>query len=255
SGGSDAPAIKSLAIKADNGWTLSGHKSWISNAAAADILSVYANTDPSNGWRGIACFLIDADLAGVKRGQTYDLMGGHALGTGEFAFDKVALSTEDLFLPTERAFKEAMAGIDLARVNVAAMACGMLSSALAQAISYAQTREVFGQAVAELQGPQWQLADVATDLAAARALTYQAANALKADADATILSAHAKKFATRMALERISDCMQVMGAAGFRTDRSLGRHLACAKMAQYLDGTTEIQNVVISRGFARRNEP
>jgi alkylation response protein AidB-like acyl-CoA dehydrogenase len=259
-GGSDAAAISTTAQPSTDGWVLNGAKAWISNATVADVLSVYATTDAEQGWRGIACFVIEAQRAGVSRGDAYELLGGHALGAGEFSFGNVALTQADLLLPPEQAFKVALAGIDLARVNVAAMCCGMLSSALEQAVDYCASRQVFGRSVAELQGVQWQLADAATDLAAARALTYQAATALQQITapeqtpvtpelarQVTVMAAHAKKFATRMALGRISDCMQAMGAAGMRTDRSLTRHLACAKMAQYLDGTTEIQNVVISR--------
>ena len=131
------------------------------------------------------------------------------------------------------------------------MCCGMLGNALGIAVEYTKTREVFGQKTAEFQGLQWLLADAATDLAAARALAYQAASAMDSGAPATVLSAHAKKFATRVALQRVGDCMQAMGAAGYRANRPLARHLACAKMAQYLDGTSEIQNVVISRELFR----
>ena len=149
------------------------------------------------------------------------------------------------------AFKAAMRGISLARAVVGAMCCGMIRESLACAIDYASKREVFGRPVGSFQGIQWQLADVATNLEAARLLTYQAALAIDAGEDATVKAAHAKKFATRVALGDISDCMQVMGAEGFRSDHPLGRHLASAKMAQYLDGTTEIQNVVISRAIFR----
>ena len=103
----------------------------------------------------------------------------------------------------------------------------------------------------DFQGNQWQLADVATNLEASRLLTYEAARALDAGENATIKSAHAKKFATRTALAAVSTCMQVMGAEGYRNEHPLGRHLAGAKMAQYLDGTTEIQNVVISRDMLK----
>ena len=247
SGGSDAAAIRTHAARDAAGWLLSGEKAWVSNAVVADVLSVYANTDPASGWRGIACFLLDANAPGVTRGEAYDLLGGHALGTGEFSFHEVAVASDDMLLPPQRAFKEAMSGIDLARVNVAAMCCGMLDSSITHAVEYSKTRDAFGQPTADFQGLQWLLADAATDLAAARALTYQAAAALDSGSPAPVLAAQAKKFATGIALQRIADCMQAMGAAGYRADRPLGRHLACAKMAQYVDGTTEIQNVVISR--------
>jgi alkylation response protein AidB-like acyl-CoA dehydrogenase len=127
--------------------------------------------------------------------------------------------------------------------------CGMMRASLECAVDYALKRQVFGRPVADFQGVQWQLADVATNLEAARALTYQATLAIDKGEDATIKASHAKKFATRAALTDISSCMQAMGAEGFRADYALGRHMAGAKMAQYLDGTTEIQNVVISRAL------
>jgi alkylation response protein AidB-like acyl-CoA dehydrogenase len=247
SGGSDAAAILTRGEPTNDGWRLHGEKAWVSNGAVANVLSVYAQTDPAEGWRGITCFLIDADREGVIREAPYSLMGGHALGTAAFSFAGCAATDADILLPPVRAFKEAMAGIDLARVNVAAMCCGILDNGLDCAVKYTKSRSAFGQRTADFQGLQWMLADAATDLEAARLLTYEAARELEAGREATLAAAHAKKFATRAAFNRLADCMQTMGAAGYRSDCPLGRHLASAKMAQYLDGTTEIQNVVISR--------
>ena len=255
-GGSDAAAIRTRAERAGDGWVIDGEKAWVSNASCADVLSVYAQTDPARGWRGIASFLVDADAPGVERGESYRLLGGHALGTGAFRFAGCRVGPDALLSPPGQAFKAAMAGIDLARVNVGAMCCGMLGRGLEVALDTAAGREVFGQRVLEFQGIQWMLADAATDLEAARLLTAHAAmlldraaagEPLPEGADPALASAHAKKFATRVALARLGECMQAMGAAGYRTDTPLARHFATAKMAQYLDGTTEIQNVVIAR--------
>jgi len=125
-GGSDAAAILTRARHEDGDWVIDGEKAWVSNGAGADILSVYAQTDPDLGWRGIACFLVDADRPGVVRESPYRLMGGHALGTGAFRFEGCRVGGEALFLGPGDGFKAAMAGIDLARVNVAAMCCGMM---------------------------------------------------------------------------------------------------------------------------------
>jgi alkylation response protein AidB-like acyl-CoA dehydrogenase len=259
-GGSDAAAIRTRATRDGEGWRIDGDKAWVSNGAFADVLSVYAQTDPGAGWRGIASFLVDADAAGVERDPAYGLLGGHALGTCGIRFDGCRVSDEALLSRPGEAFKAAMAGIDLARVNVAAMCCAMLARGLDVALECAAAREAFGQRVLEFQGIQWMLADAATDLEAARLLTGHAAAlldgaaqgvAFSEGADSGIASAHAKKFATRVALARLGECMQAMGAAGFRTDVPLARHFAAAKMAQYLDGTTEIQNVVIARGLIK----
>ena len=245
--GSDAAAVATTARAVDGGWVLDGEKAWVTNAVAADVLSVYATTDPSAGWRGIACFLVDAGQAGVVRRPAYELLGCHATGTGGFGFENCHIDAEQRLVPAGEAFKAAMAGIDVARVLVAAMCVGVLRCGLDVAVAYARERQVFGRRLAELQGLQWMLADAATDLQAAEALAYGAARRLDDGKNATVAAAHAKKLATRSALARLSDCMQVLGATGFSHDHPLARHLAAAKMAQYLDGATEVQNVVIAR--------
>jgi len=250
--GSDAAAIATRAERDGGGWRLSGDKAWISNGTHAEVLSVYAQTEPRLGWRGIAAFLVDADRPGVERLPAYSLLGGHALGTAGFRFDACQLPADALFLPPGRGFKAAMEGIDLARVNVAAMCCGMLDRALGLAAGHAGERQAFGGTLADKQGLAWMLAEAATDLAAARALTREAAARLDHGEQATVAAAHAKKFAARAAFARIADCMQVHGARGLSDELPLGRFLAAAKTAEYLDGTNEIQNLVIARALFSR---
>ena len=252
-GGSDAAAITTRAVKTDGGWIINGEKAWVSNGTHATTLSVYAQTDPEAGSRGIGCFLVDTESPGVVRGAAYELLGGHALGTSGFKFEKCEVADHAVLVAPGNGFRAAMQGIDLARVNVAAMCCGMLESALSVALETVGERRAFGRRIGEFQGIQWMLADVATDLEAAKALAYRAAALVDAGDNATLASAHAKKFATRVALNGITECMQTMGAAGLSLTHPLARHLAAAKMAQYLDGTTEIQNVVISRGLIRNH--
>ena len=249
-GGSDAAAMTTTARRDGRGWRLDGAKAWVSNGATADLLSVYAQTDPSAGWRGIACFIVKADAPGVIREPAYRLLGGHALGTGGFRFEECRVGADDVLVGPGEGFKAALAGVDFARITVAAMCCGMLGRSLDVAMEHGAERRTFGKSVLEHQAVQSLLADAATDLEAARLLTAHAATVLDDGTGRhTVAAAHAKKFATRVALSRIADCMQAMGANGFRTDYPLARHLAAAKMAQYLDGTTEIQNVVIGRAI------
>ncbi len=237
--GSDAQAIETVAVPDGDGWRLSGDKAWISNAMSADVLSVYAQTEPGSGAKGIAAFLVDADADGIRRSDPYELMRGHALGTGAFHFDGCRVTREQMILAPGAAFRGAMAGINTARINVAAMCCGMLRESLRIAVSYADERRAFGRSTLEFQGLNWLLAEVATDLEAA---------AERGD-DPTLAAAHAKKFATRAAFDGVAECMQAMGAAGYDAAYPLARHLAAAKMAQFLDGTTQIQNVVIARAL------
>ncbi|ANK81961.1 MAG: hypothetical protein TEF_15025 [Rhizobiales bacterium NRL2] len=247
--GSDATAVACRAVADDGGWRLEGEKAWISSAAHADVLSVYAQADPEQGWRGVMCFLVQARRPGVSRVGPYDLAGGHALGAGGFRFDGVRLTEADILLPQERAFRAAMSGIDAARIFVGGMSVGMMRASLDRAVSYVKERQAFGRRIADFQGVQWMLADVETDLEASRLLTYRAAALVDAGQDATRAAAHAKKFATRAALQRIADCMQVMGANGLRLEEPAARHLASAKISQYIDGATEIQNVVLARAL------
>ena len=245
--GSDAAAIVTHAEKATDGWQLNGEKAWVTNGASADVFGMYAQTDPDQGWRGIASFLVAGTTAGLERTPAYTMLGSHALGvTGIMLKDCPVPEADMLFGPGD-GFKAAMRGINLARTFVGAGCCGMLNASLKAALQYGAERHAFGKPILSFQGLQWELADVATDLEAARLLTYQAATALDRGENAIAEAAHAKKFASRVALTGISQCMQVMGAAGLRTESPLGRHLAMAKMAQYMDGATEIQNIVISR--------
>jgi alkylation response protein AidB-like acyl-CoA dehydrogenase len=245
--GSDAAGIELSARQENGGWTLNGEKAWVTNGVSADILSVYAQTDRDQGDRGIACFLFDADLPGVEPTAPYHMLGGHAMGVNGIVFNDVRLTERAHFIPAGRGFRAALAGIDTARAVLAAMNCGMLKAGLDVAVEMAGGRRAFGQALTDFQGIQWTLAEVATELEAARQLAFRAASLLDAGEDGSLAAAHAKKFATRTAFARLSDCMQVMGAWGATHDYPLARHLTCAKLAQYMDGTSEVQNVVISR--------
>lgn len=250
--GSDAAAIATRATRTDGGWRLDGEKAWVTNGVIADVLSVYAQSDPAQGWRGAVCLLVDGDAPGLGRDPAYGLLGGHAMGVCGVSLRDCHVDEGQTLLGTEAAFRGAMEGINIARANVAAMCCGMLSAGLERSLDYTAERRAFGQAVAGFQGVQWQLADVATELEAARLLAYQATQVIDGGETGALEAAHAKKFATRVALNGLVNCMQVMGAHGFRAEEVLGRHLACAKLAQWLDGATEIQNVVISRELLRR---
>ena len=231
---------------------MDGEKAWITNGAVADVLSVYAQTDAAQGWRGIACLLVDGDAPGIEREPPYALLGAHALGTTGMRFSGCRVPAADLLLAPGQGFKAAMAGINLARALLAACCCGMLAASLGAAIDHAAGRRAFGRTTLEFQGLEWQLADVATELEAARLLTYRALAVMDAGDSGVVEAAHAKKFASRAAFSGIAACMQAMGAAGLRQTHALARHLACAKAAQYLDGTTEIQNVVLGRSLRAR---
>lgn len=247
--GSDAAAISTqVSIDPEND-VLNGKKAWITNGAIADILSIYVQTKAGSGPIGIANYLIDVDEQSVERTAPYRLVGANAMNVCGFNFEDMKVSKDCLMIKPGQAFKIAMGGIDTARAMVAAMCCGITARALKEAVNYTRQREVFGRSVADFQTPQHVLADVSTELEAAHALTERAVIALDTNVGASIAAAHAKKFATTMAMRRVADCMQMMGAVGALEDYPFSRHLGCAKLSQYVDGTSEIQNVVLSRAL------
>lgn len=251
-GGSDAGQILTRAIPEGSGFVLNGEKAWVTNSVHADLLNVFAQTDPGSGPAGIASFQVPAESDGVERIAAYDMLGGYAMSAGGFRFDNVRVPADQVLVPPGQGFKAAMAGIDIARAVVAGMCCGMLQSAIDTVMPRLKQRQAFGRPLAEQQGLAWQIADVATDLAASRLLATEAARLIDRGERAAVAAAHAKKFATTRALQGIACCMQAMGADGLKHEFPFARHLAAAKIAQYIDGTTEIQNVVISRALSRQ---
>lgn len=247
--GSDAAAIATRATRDGDGWRVDGEKAWVTNGVFADLCCVYAQTDPPQGARGIAALLVSAGASNVERLPAEAMLGGHAMGTARLRFNGCPVAAGDVLAAPGRGFAAAMAGIDVARVLLGAMCCGLLRDSLEHAVRYASTRRAFGRVIAEFQGLQWSLADVATELAAARALTYETARGVDAGAADGAASAHTKKFTTGVALRGVAACMRAMGAVALRDDHPLGRHLAAAQIAEYLDGTTGIQNVVITRSL------
>jgi len=246
-GGSDAAAIATMAVADGDGFILNGEKAWVTNSTHADLLNVFAQTNPGSGASGIASFQVSSDSRGVTRIPAYDMLGGYAFSAGGFRFENVRAEADQLLVPPGQGFRAAMSGIDVARTVVSAMCCGMLQSSIDCVMPRLLKRQAFGKPLSEQQGLQWQIADVATDLHASRLMALDAARLIDQNGAARVEAAHAKKFATRAALGGISACMQAMGADGLKQEYPLARHLVAAKIAQFLDGTTEIQNVVISR--------
>ncbi|MBI3838333.1 MAG: acyl-CoA/acyl-ACP dehydrogenase [Planctomycetia bacterium] len=240
--GSDLVGLTTLATKVDGGWTLSGEKAWICNAAVADVIITLAQTSPVAGSKGIASFIVEADRPGFLRQSAYALHGAHAIGVAGFRLENYFAPDNALLDPPGTAFKATLSGINGARCYVAAMCAGMLESAIGHAVRYAGERQAFGRKVIEFQGLRWSLVDVQTDLAAMRLLAYRAARQIDAGQSAEESAAYAKKFAGDRTIGHIAACIQVMGANGLRSDHPLMRHLAAAKTACFTDGTTEMMN-------------
>jgi alkylation response protein AidB-like acyl-CoA dehydrogenase len=240
--GSDFAGIRTSATKDGDGWRLNGEKGWITNAAFGDVFITYAQTDAAQGWRGIGCFLVDGRREGFQRSSPEALAGGGMIGAGGFNLQSYRVNADEVVAPPGQAFRRAMASVNQARTYVAAMCVAMVESCLETAIAYGRARQAFGSSLSAKQGWRWMAADIATDAEAGRQLVRAAAERIMKDEDAALASAHAKKFATRMAVQRISDACQLMGAAGLREEYPFLRHLASARVASYTDGSTEMQN-------------
>lgn len=238
--GSDFGAIRTHAVRTPQGWRLDGAKAWITNAALADVIVLHAQTEAGSGGRGIACFLVDGTRPGFVREPAYGLSGQHAIGAGGFRLDGYMATDDELLHPPGQAFKAALRSINGARVYIAAMCNGMVGEALRIAQAYGARRQAFGQPLAGHQGWRWRLAEAATELQAARLLVAQAAEQVQSGADAQLLSAQAKLFATRMAERQLPALAQAMGAEGLREVHPFGRHQAGARVASFVDGSSEM---------------
>ncbi len=249
--GSDATSIKTLATEKNGQYIINGTKAWVTNGVNADLLALFTQTDPGSAAKGIVGFLIEAGIPGISTKPAYHMLGNHAMGVNEMVFSDCTTDAESVAFPPGAGFKAAMYGINVARFGVAAMCNGALEGGLNSAVTYAKKRETFGHPLITHQGLQWQLAEVSTQLEASRMLTYRAAEILDRGEDVTVMAAHAKKYATRAAFEGLSTAMQIMGANGLLRENPLARQMSGARVTYYMDGTTEIQNMVIGRSLIR----
>lgn len=238
--GSDFSAITTLARQVGDGWQLDGRKAWIVNGTHADVVVVYAQTEPGSGARGIAAFVVDGSRSGFVRAPRADSTAAPGIDAGGFELQGYRANADELLHRPGEAFKAALASINGARVYVAAMCCGMVHESLRVASAYGALRHTFGKPLHDHQGWRWNLADAAIDLAAARLMVDAAVALIDEGRDAQMQAAQAKVFATRMAGRHIAALMHAMGAEGLREQYPLLRHLAAAQVATLVDGSTEM---------------
>jgi acyl-CoA dehydrogenase len=243
--GSDVAALSTSARRDGESWVLQGAKTLISNAGIADLYTVFASTDRSRGAKGISCFLVPADTPGLRFERAQVLSAPHPLG--EISFQECRLPAEALLGEEGRGYGLGLATLDRLRPTVAAAACGMASRALAEALAHVKRREQFGAPLARFQLVQQKLARIATDLAAARLLTYRAAFE-KDEGQERISSesAMAKSFATEMAQRAVDDAIQLIGGQGVLADHPVDRLYRAVRALRIYEGTTEIQQLIIA---------
>ena len=238
--GSDFAAIDTRAARVAGGWRLDGRKAWITNAAHAGVVVVYAQTEPGSAAAGIAAFIVDAAREGFHRDPRASMGAVRSMGTGGFRLAGYRCRDDEMLHPPGQAFKRALHSINGARVYVAAMCCGMVAESLRVAGAFGRERRTFGKSLHEHQGWRWSLANAAVDLDAGRALVDAAAARIDAGTDVQGAAARAKIFATRMAQTHVAALLHAMGAEGLREQHPLVRHLAAAQVAGLVDGSTEM---------------
>ena len=251
--GSDAAAITTRAEPHGDGYRVTGRKAWVSLAGEADLFLLACRTGEAPGYGDVLMVALPADRPGVRVGRLYDKMASAFLPIGELELEGVEIAADEVVAPPGSGFKAALAAIDVARVDIAAISIGLAAEALDIALRYAAGRRMFGGTALDLQAIQFLLADVETDVVAGR-LLYRHAAELLGTPEGTVAAAHAKRFCPDAALRAAIACSEVLGAYGWLNDTPLPRFIALAKMLQVVDGTTEIQRVVIARDLRRRVE-
>ena len=245
--GSDAASLKTTARKDGSDYVLNGVKAFISGGGTSDVYLVMARSGDT-GSGGISCFVVEKDTKGLSFGVPEKKLGWHSQPTTMVMFDDCRIPDSNLIGYEGGGFKIAMSGLEGGRVNIAACSLGAAFSSFFIAKNYIITREQFGNKLSEFQALQFKIADMATNLAAARLMVWQAADKLDKHAlDSGMSSAMAKRFATDVGFSVVNDSLQLLGGYGYLSDHPLERHLRDLRVHQILEGTNEIMRVIISR--------
>jgi len=246
--GSDAGSLRTTATRDGDGWTITGTKQFISTARFAGTFLVFARTDPDTpGAKGISAFILDADHIRVTGEE--EKLGLNSSVTNSLAIDGAQVEPERLLHEEGKGFAVAMATLDGGRIGIGAQALGIAQAAYDAARSYALERRQFGKRIAEFQAIQWKLADMATEIDAARLLTYRAAWLKQEGRPHTEEGAKAKLFASEMARRQTGEAIQILGGYGYTKEFPVERYYRDAKITEIYEGTSEIQRLVIARSI------
>ena len=244
--GSDAGSLRTAAERDGEGWTITGSKQWITNGSRAGTFVLFARTDPgTEGARGISCFVLDAEHVRVTREE--EKLGLNSSTTSDLVVEGARVGRDRLLHEEGRGFGVAMATLDGGRIGIAAQALGIAQAAYDVASAYAREREQFGRRIGDFQAIQWKLADMATEIDAARLLTYRAAWLKQQGRPHTAEGAKAKLFASEVARRQTAEAIQVLGGYGYTKEFPVERFYRDAKVTEIYEGTSEIQRLVIAR--------
>jgi butyryl-CoA dehydrogenase len=244
--GSDAAAMRTSARRDGDAWVLNGTKNFITNGASADVALVFAQTDANALHRGIAAFVVEKGTKGFSVGKLEHKLGIRGSDTAQLIFQDCRVPAANLLGEAGGGFKIALSTLDGGRISIAAQAVGIARACLEDSLAYAKEREAFGKKIVEFQAIQWKLADMATEIDAARLLVWRAATLKDRGEDHILAAAQAKLFASDVAVRAARECVQIFGGYGYLTDFPAERHYRDAKITEIYEGTSEIMNLVIA---------
>ncbi len=249
--GSDAFGLETRAAKQGDEWVLEGRKLWITNGAEAGLYLIFANVDPKAGYKGITAFLVERGTPGFSVGKKEDKLGIRASSTTELILDGCRVAADGVLGEVGRGYKVAIQTLNTGRIGIGAQMIGVARGALDAALRYVKERKQFGKAVAEFQGVQFQLAQAATDLEAARLMVYNAARLRDANAEYTANAAMAKLFSSQVAERVTSLCVELLGGYGYTTEYPVEKFWRDAKIGAIYEGTSNMQLNTISKLLLR----
>jgi acyl-CoA dehydrogenase len=249
--GSDAGSLKTTALADGDDFVINGTKCFITSGGLAEVMTVFALTDPERGPRGVSAIIVPADTPGISVTKVEDKMGQRASNTAELAFENVRVPKSNLLGKPGRGFSIALKTLDFGRSGVAALSVGVARTALEHATAHAKKRQQFGAPIITKQGVSFMLADMAMQVEAARLLTWQAAWNADQGNKATGKSAMAKCYASDAAMHVTTDAVQIVGGVGYMRDYPMEKLMRDAKLLQIYEGTNQIQRMVIARQLGK----
>ena len=251
--GSDAGGLRTTAALQGDHWILNGSKSFITQGSVGQTYVVLASTDPSEGTRGISAFIVERGTPGFRPGRPEHKLGLRASDTAQLFFEDARVPRENLLGELQNGFVDTLKVLDGGRISIAAMAVGLARGALEESLRYAKERRQFGQPIAQFQAIQWKLADMATEIDAARLLVLQAAYLKDTGQPFTKEAAYGKLFSSEIAMKAATEAVQIHGGYGYIKDFPVERYFRDAKFCAIGEGTSEIQRLVIARQLLGRS--
>ncbi|MGQ9604271.1 MAG: acyl-CoA dehydrogenase [bacterium] len=249
--GSDAANVQTRAVLSADHYIINGTKVFVTNGGKADVIVLFASTNPEAKGKGISAFIIEKGMPGFKVGKKEDKMGMRASDTSELIFEDCRVPKENMLGEEGKGLRIALSSLDCGRIGIAAQAVGIGQACLEASIGYSKVRKQFGKPICEFQAIQWMLADMATEIEAARYLTYRAAHLKDKGAQYTKEAAQAKVFASEAAVRAAINAVQIHGGYGYMKEYDVERYFRDSKLTEIYEGTSEVQRMVIAASLLK----